>query len=97
MSKPRSAKYSIADEFAGPGTCRSNTGCEAIDEPCTNSTVPFFGPPGARFSHRNSLASPLLVQCSWPEIRPLVATLTSFMTDLPLFLSFDKLGACICA
>src|SRR5438046_9185022 len=78
-SEPRSAKYSMADEFGRPGTCRSNVGCEAIDEPCTNRIVPFFPPPGARFSHRNRLASPFLVQCSCP----LIATLAwTFMADL---------------
>src|SRR6187200_572219 len=83
VSKPRSAKYCIADEFTRPGTSRSKVGCDAIEEPCTNRIVPFFGPPGARFSHRNSLAGPLLVQCSCPLIScPLLALwpLTSFMT-----------------
>src|ERR1700753_1990683 len=85
VSKPRSAKYSIAEECGRPSTCRSKVGCEAIDEPCTNRTVPFLAPPGARFSHRNRLASPFLVQCSWPLIlrppRALVAT--SFMAVPP--------------
>src|SRR6188508_3046231 len=63
----------MAEEFGRPGTCRSKVGCEAIDEPCTNRTVPFLAPPGARFSHRNSLAGPLVVQCSWP-----------LMDDVPL-------------
>src|SRR5581483_5454318 len=79
VSKPRSANQAITDEFGRPGTCRSKVGCEAIDEPCTNRMVPFFGPPGARFSHRNSLAGPLVVQCSWPRMEPW--PLASFMTD----------------
>src|SRR6188508_529058 len=50
-----------------PGTCKSNVGCDAIDEPCTNRMVPLSRVFWARrFSHRNSLASPFLVQCSLP-------------------------------
>src|SRR6185312_18056 len=50
-----------------PGTWRSKVGCEAIDEPCTNRIVPRSWVFCARrFSHRNSLASPFLVQCSLP-------------------------------
>src|SRR4029079_16915743 len=81
VSKPRSAKYSMAEECGRPSTCRSKVGCDAIDEPCTNRTVPFLAPPGARFSQRNRLASPFLVQCSWPlTLRPpYTGALTSFM------------------
>src|SRR4026208_285188 len=50
-----------------PVTCKSNVGCDAIDEPCTNRMVPLSGLFWARrFSHRNSLASPFWVQCSLP-------------------------------
>ena len=47
VSKPRSAKYSIAEECGRPSTWRSKVGCEAIEEPCKNRTVPFLAPPGA--------------------------------------------------
>ena len=65
--KPRFANQSIADESGRPGTCRSNVGCEAIDEPCTNRIVGFAasGVP-TYFSQRKSLMSPLRVQCSFP-------------------------------
>src|SRR3954447_15576148 len=58
----------MAEESERPGTCRSNVGCDAIDEPCTNKMVP-AGPDGspAYFSHRKRrTSSPLLVQCSSP-------------------------------
>ena len=57
------------DYFVGQGfdTWRSKVGCDAIDEPCTNRIVPRSWVFCARrFSHRNSLASPFLVQCSVP-------------------------------
>src|SRR5688572_10775461 len=68
VSKPRSANHSITDECGRPGTCRSKVGCEPIDEPCTKRMVPFPAPPMELFSHRNSLTSPLRVQCSLPCI-----------------------------
>src|SRR5262249_8043381 len=86
VSKPCLAKYSIAEESGRPGTSRSNVGCDAIDEPCTNRTMPFAlaGSP-MHFSHMNSLAVPslsvLVVQCSCPVIlAPAVTVLTSFMS-----------------
>src|SRR5262245_14571309 len=90
VSKPRSAKYSIAEEFGRPSTCRSKVGCEAIDEPWTNRMAPFLAPPGARFSHRNRLASPFLVQCSWPLIfrPPKACPLASFMAHSYAFALF---------
>src|SRR5262249_14042904 len=85
VSKPCLAKYSIAEESGRPGTSRSNVGCDAIDEPCTNRTMPLplAGSP-MHFSHMNSLAGPslavLVVQCSWPVmLAPAVMVLTSFM------------------
>src|SRR6059058_2524638 len=39
QTKPRRANQSMTDESARPGTVRSKVGCEAIDEPCTNSTA----------------------------------------------------------
>src|SRR5579872_1852594 len=70
QSNPWRAKKSIADESGRPGTCKSNVGCEAIEEPCTNKMVPmlFDGSP-AHFSHMNSVTPPsLVVQCSVPVI-----------------------------
>src|SRR4051812_12679053 len=63
--KPRCANQSIADESGRPGTFRSNVGCEAMEEPCTKSTVGrlLLASP-TYFSHRNSRTSPLRVQCS---------------------------------
>src|SRR5256885_4010696 len=60
----------MAEESGRPGTSRSKVGCEAIEEPCTNRIVPwvFPGSPATLF-HRNSLTSPLLVQCSVPGRR----------------------------
>src|SRR5262245_12869538 len=80
VSKPRAANQSITEESGRPGTFRSKVGCEAIDEPWTNSTVPRFGPAEAcGFCHRNSFTSPFLVQCSLPEtaLRAAVAWSTS--------------------
>src|SRR6267142_5985712 len=54
VSYPSRAKQSMADESERPGTWRSNVGCEAMDEPCTNSTVPSGpGQAPADFSQRN--------------------------------------------
>ena len=44
QTKPRRANQSMTDESGRPGTCRSNVGCDAIDEPCTNRTAGL--PPG---------------------------------------------------
>src|SRR3954463_3018176 len=73
VSKPRAANQPMTEESGRPGTSRSKVGCDAIDEPCTNSTVPFFAPaPPAPavatggFCHKNSFTPPLLVQCSLP-------------------------------
>src|SRR5512141_2653368 len=60
----------MAEESGRPGTCRSNVGCDAIEEPCTNKMVAALlaGSP-AHFSYRNSFAPPsLVVQCSSPLI-----------------------------
>src|ERR1700681_4863102 len=69
QSKFCRAKKSITEESGRPGTCRSNVGCAAMDEPCTNRMVPavFAGSP-EDFSNRNSLAPSLVVQCSSPLI-----------------------------
>src|ERR1044071_2510526 len=65
VSKPRAANQSITDESGRPGTRRSNVGCDAIEEPWTNKTVPFASCGStALFRHRNRRTSPLRVQCS---------------------------------
>ncbi len=59
----------MADESERPGTWRSNVGCEAIDEPCTNRMVPRGpGEAPAAFSHRKRRTSPFFVQCSRPTM-----------------------------
>src|ERR1700722_1032422 len=61
----------MADESGRPGTSRSKVGWPAIEEPCTNSTVPLVwaGSPSHLF-HRNSFTlSSLVVQCSAPVRR----------------------------
>src|SRR3954469_22507454 len=68
VSKPRSANHSIAEECGRPGTSRSKVGCEAIEEPCTKKSVPFGAPAAEGLCQRNSLTSPLRVQCSVPFI-----------------------------
>src|SRR3954469_9997007 len=73
VSKPRSAKYSIAEESGRPGTYRSNVGCDAIDEPCTKKIVPrFCTPAGGFLFQRKSLISPFFVQCSVPPVQLVV-------------------------
>src|SRR5512140_3372806 len=66
QTKPRRANQSITEESGRPGTVRSKVGCEAIDEPCTNSTAGLPSGEPTNFSHRNSRTSPLCVQCSTP-------------------------------
>src|SRR5215475_11726141 len=86
VSKPRAANQAIADESDRPGTCKSNVGCDAIDEPWTNRIVPFVSRGStAPFRHRNSRTSPLRVQCSVP------CTLTSLILTSLLKLSHWKL------
>jgi hypothetical protein len=66
QTKPRCANQSITDESGRPGTSRSNVGCDAIDEPWTNSTAGLPSGDPTNFSHRNRRTSPLWVQCSTP-------------------------------
>src|SRR5665213_228401 len=65
-TKPRRANQSITDESGRPGTARSNVGCDAIDEPCTNSTAGLPSGVPTYFSHRNRRTPPLRVQCATP-------------------------------
>src|SRR5690348_1843473 len=88
QSKPSLAKWSMAEESGRPGTCRSNVGCEAIDEPCTNRIVPrvFAGSPRT-FSNRNRRTSPsFVVQCSSARMAGFVL---SFMARLRMPLLED--------
>src|SRR5437763_529717 len=63
-------------------------------EPCTNRIAPLVlaGSP-TYFSHRNSLTSPLLVQCSWPITSPpaTAAAITLFMHS-PYYCRFPPRG-----
>ena len=71
QTNPRRANQSMTEESARPGTVRSNVGCEAIDEPWTNSTAGLPAGEPTYFSQRNSRMSPsgvaLAVQCSMPS------------------------------
>src|SRR5256885_3849591 len=70
VSKPRAANQSITEESGRPGTFRSKVGCEAIEEPCTKSTVPRLCAPAAGgVWPRNSpaLFFPLLTQRAPPD------------------------------
>src|SRR5579862_5016685 len=71
--KPRLANQSIADEPGRPGTLRSNVGCDAIDDPCTNRIAGLASGEPTYFSHRNRRTSPLRVQCSTPVTKPSTA------------------------
>src|SRR5512139_61514 len=89
VSNPRAANQSMTEESGRPGTWRSKVGCEAIDDPCTKSTVPRFRVPAAAgFCHRKSLIGspffpPLLVQCSFPETAGRAADAASFTSTPP--------------
>src|SRR5580704_7801717 len=80
QSKFCRAKKSITEESGRPGTCKSNVGCAAIDEPWTNRMVPAvcFGSL-AHFSNMNSFAPSLVVQCSSALIAAAVEVATSFI------------------
>ena len=92
VSKPRAAKKSIADESGRPGTCRSNVGWEAIDEPWTKRIVPFASRGAtALFRHRNNRTSPLRVQCS--VLRTVAVFACSFIsTSLAKFSPKTSIG-----
>src|SRR6202043_4042703 len=85
QSKLCRAKKSITEESGRPGTCRSNVGCAAMDEPWTNRMVPAVcrGSP-AHFSNMNSFAPSLLVQCSSPLIAA-AGFVISFIVHLHVF------------
>src|SRR5919106_4036102 len=89
VSNPRAANQSIADESGRPGTCRSNVGWDAIDEPWTNRIVRFLlRGSTALFRHRNSRTSPLRVQCSVPcAVASLILTSLTKLSRRTLSLS----------
>src|ERR1700746_111653 len=61
----------MTEESGRPGTSRSKVGWLAIDEPCTNRTMPLVwaGSPSHLF-HRKSFTLPsFVVQCSAPARR----------------------------
>src|SRR6185436_18713805 len=70
QTNPRLANQSITDESGRPGTVRSNVGCDAIDEPWTNSTAGLSAGEPTNFSQRKRRTSPsavgFVVQCSTP-------------------------------
>src|ERR1700675_4838664 len=82
-TKPRCATQSMTDESGRPGTLRSNVGCEAIDEPCTNRTAGLPAGESTYFSQRKRRTSPsdvdLRVQCSTPVTRASEGVVRSFM------------------
>src|SRR3974390_1441802 len=70
VSYPRAAKKSITEESGRPGTCKSNVGWEAIDDPCTKRMRPEGpeGSPACLFQRKSFTPSSLVVQCSVPVI-----------------------------
>src|SRR5258708_35320498 len=64
----------MAEEFGRHGTLRSKVGCDAMEDPWTNRIGAFaLAGSTAHLFHRNSLTSPLLVQCSAPASRWVVS------------------------
>src|SRR6185369_14704726 len=89
QTKPRRANQSITDESGRPGTVRSNVGCDAIDEPCTNSTAGLPSGVPTYFSHRNRRTSPLRVQCSLPVTAASAMVVIPSSVDLGAGLAHD--------
>src|SRR5438552_11528785 len=74
----------MAEESARPGTCRSNVGCEAMDEPCTNRIRP-AGPEGSPlclFQRNKRTSLPFCVQCSSPRMAVAAAERGLFIVEL---------------
>src|ERR1700681_1707541 len=96
-TKPRRANQSMTEESGLPGTVRSNVGCDAIEEPCTNKIAGLLSGAPTNFSHRKRRTSPLRVQCSTPVTgvaaeaasgaasvgSPLFSTRAESLTSLP--------------
>src|SRR5258708_39985785 len=85
VSKPRAVNQSITEESGRPGTFRSKVGCEAIEEPCTKSTVPRLCALAAgSFCQRYSrtLSLPLLTQGSFPVSAGRAFDATCFTSSL---------------
>src|SRR5438552_8090141 len=79
QTNPRCANQSITEESGRPGTVRSKVGCEAIDEPCTNSTAGLPSGEPTNFSQRKRRTSPFWVQCSTPVTGRSVTALGAFI------------------
>jgi hypothetical protein len=74
QAKPRRANQSITDESGLPGTIKSNVGCDAIDEPCTNSTAGLPAGESTNFSHKKSRMPLYDASCATPwTLAPSVA------------------------
>src|SRR6266404_4270965 len=65
-TKPRRANQSMTEESDLPGTYKSNVGCDAIDEPCTNRSAGLPSGEPTNFSHIKRRTPSLCVQCSTP-------------------------------
>src|SRR5260221_14292263 len=89
VSKPRALNQSMTDEPGRPGTFRSKVGCEAMDEPCTKSTVPRFCAlaAGGFFQRDNRTASfplpPFVSHWSLPDSATSAAGATFFTPTPP--------------
>src|SRR3954452_825661 len=94
VSYPRAAKKSMTEESARPGTCRSNVGCEAMDEPCTNRIRPSAseGSPAFLFQRKSFTPPSLVAQCSLPVMRSGLLMLTISRIDAGGSLRRDCIG-----
>src|ERR1700704_4852098 len=66
QTNPRRANQSMTEESGLPGTYKSNVGCDAIDEPCTNRSAGLPSGEPTNFSHKKRRTLSLCVQCSTP-------------------------------
>src|SRR5881409_1327928 len=91
LTHPRRANQSITEESGRPGTARSNVGCDAIDEPCTNSTAGLLSGESTYFSHNNRRTSPLCAQCPTPVTSASAANACVVIAVLPAAMSVERL------
>src|ERR1700681_1592368 len=91
-TKPRRANQSMTEESGLPGTLRSNVGCDAIEEPCTNKIAGLLSAEPTNFSHRKRRTSPLRVQCSTP-VTGVAAEAASGAASVGAALLFPRAGA----
>src|SRR4051795_8905675 len=86
QAKPRLANQSMTDESGRPGTARSNVGCDAIEEPCTNSSTGFPSGDPTNFSHRKSRIPFFDASCATPCTESaIVAAASASITPSLLF------------